>query len=122
MKDIGDDPVLNDLVEQVRTGDCILFVGAGVHAPPPEGSQYIYPEGKRPPLGKDLAKRLAEVSGFKKEFPHESPLDLQRVSLHLETKQGLGRKKLVDLLHQSSILMALPTGMYSLPGNWRPAS
>jgi len=100
LKDIVATPALMDLAEHVKTGECILFLGAGIHAPPPDGSQYTYPEEQRPPLGGDLSERLAEASGFKQEFPHESPRDLQRVSLYLETKPGLGRKKLVDLLHQ----------------------
>lgn len=100
LKDIAINPILTDLVEHVKRGECILFIGAGIHAPPPVGSQYIYPKKHRLPLGCDLSKRMAEVSGFRQEFPHESPRDLQRVSLYLEMKPGLGRKKLVDLLHQ----------------------
>jgi hypothetical protein len=87
---------LKELAEQVSQGQCILFLGAGVHAAPPEGSIYSYPEEQRPLLGEDLAEELARVSGFCKTFPKESPRDLMRVSLCCETE--LGRKKLVDLL------------------------
>jgi hypothetical protein len=34
--------------------ECILFVGAGIHAAPPARSLYEYPEAVRPLLGGDL--------------------------------------------------------------------
>ena len=38
-----------DLVaDAVRKRQCILFLGAGVHAPPPEGSPFAYPAEQRP--------------------------------------------------------------------------
>ena len=89
---------VKELVKHVEKGECILFLGAGVHAPPPEDSCYTYPAQERPLLGGDLAETLAEECGFKEEFPEESPCDLQRVSLCFEMTQGLGRKGLVDSL------------------------
>ena len=77
---------------------CVLFLGAGVHAPPPADGGFTYPEEERPLLGGDLAERLAEECDFKTKFPDESPRDLQRVALDYETEDGLGRKKLVDRL------------------------
>jgi SIR2-like protein len=102
MPQLDSTQTLNRLVENVRRGECILFLGAGVHAPPSQGSPHTYPEEHRPPLGGDLADRLAEESGFKRaikeeeEFRAESPRDLQRVSLYIHTR--LGRKELVDYL------------------------
>ncbi|WP_447970176.1 SIR2 family NAD-dependent protein deacylase [Nitrospira sp. M1] len=82
-----------ELVKQVKDGNCILFLGAGVHAPPSD-SRYSYPESERVPLGGTLASELAEEFEFKTEFPDDSPHDLQRVSLFIEQKAG--RKVLVD--------------------------
>jgi hypothetical protein len=96
----GATPAVKELVAQVRKGKCILFLGAGVHAPPPLDSGYTYPEEHRPPLGGDLAERLAAERGFAEKFPNESPRDLQRVSLYIETAPGLGRKTLVDGLER----------------------
>jgi hypothetical protein len=90
--------VLEELVDRVRKGDCILFLGAGVHAPPPEGSAYRYPEAHRPPMGSALANVLAKDCEFEKTVPRDSISDLQRVSLCYETTRGLGRKSLVDAL------------------------
>jgi hypothetical protein len=89
--------VLEDLVEQVRRGDCVLFLGAGVHAPPPEDSPYSYPEAHRLPLGSALARALAQDCEFEKTVPRDS-IDLQRVSLCYETTPGLGRNRLVATL------------------------
>jgi hypothetical protein len=89
---------LEDLVNRVRTGNCILFLGPGVHAPPPEGSPYKYPEAQRPLMGGALAQMLAKECYFEKALPKDPTWDLQRVSLCYETTQGLGRKSLVDAL------------------------
>ncbi len=89
---------VKQLVKHVKKEECILFLGAGVHAPPPDGSRYVYPEEQRPPLGGDLAKRLAAECDFEQKFPDESPRDLQRVSLCFEKTAGLGRSSLVDFL------------------------
>jgi hypothetical protein len=90
--------VLEDLVAKVRMGDCVLFLGAGVHYPPPEGSPYQYSKSQAPPLGNSLAEILAKDCEFSKMLPKERTDDLQRVSLCYEATQGLGRKALVDAL------------------------
>jgi len=86
---------LKRLTTRVKAGECILFLGAGVHAPPPPGAPYTYPEEERLPLGKKLAELLSQDYGFGKKFPEELPGDLQRVSLYIETTDGLGRNALV---------------------------
>jgi hypothetical protein len=91
---------LRGLVKDIKKGECILFLGTGVHAPPPEGSHYTYPAEEAPPLGGDLAEILAEECNFKRTLPEESTRDLQRVSLCFETTRGLGRMKLVDSLNK----------------------
>jgi hypothetical protein len=96
--ELGPPQVVENLVNSIERGDCILFLGAGVHAPPPVDSPYVYLEEKRPPLGCDLAEKLAAECGFIQRLPHDSVGDLQRVSLCYQTTQGLGRKALVDSL------------------------
>jgi hypothetical protein len=49
-------------------------------------------------LGGGLSELLAGKYGFRKRFPEESPRDLQRVSLYVETSDGLGRNALVEFL------------------------
>jgi hypothetical protein len=51
--------VLDVIGYAVRSQRCILFLGAGVHAPPPEGSPFAYPPAQRPPIGAALSRRLA---------------------------------------------------------------
>jgi hypothetical protein len=89
------DMVLQTLPDHVRKGQCILFLGAALHAPPPESSSFNYPPNERPPLGGDLAQKLAEACGYERQFPNESCWDLQRVALCAEitlTRRGLVEK------------------------------
>src|SRR5437868_15299080 len=52
-----------DLYEAIKKRECILFLGAGVHYPPPADlPQYQYPVAYRPPLGNQLCRRLAADS------------------------------------------------------------
>lgn len=67
---------------------CVLFLGAGIHAPPPEGSPFEYPEEQRPPSGGALSRMLAESCGWRSRFPDDDPSNLQRVSLFFERSQG----------------------------------
>jgi hypothetical protein len=87
---------LQTLPDHVRAGHCILFLGAALHAPPPENSCFNYPSDERPPLGGDLAQKLAEACGYESQFPNESCRDLQRVALCAEIT--LTRRVLVDKL------------------------
>ncbi|MGI8435998.1 MAG: SIR2 family NAD-dependent protein deacylase [Chthoniobacterales bacterium] len=61
------------LAREVARGRCILFVGAGVHYPPPAGSPFeaSYPPEMRPPLGKELSKILADDCNLAASFPNE---------------------------------------------------
>lgn len=78
----------------VADGKCLLFLGAGVHSAPPEGSAYTYPDDVRPPLGSTLSESLAEKCGLASKYPNESQRNLGRVSLFYETLKS--RKELVD--------------------------
>ena len=95
----------NVLVEKIRKGECVLFLGAAIHAPPPEDSEFTWDEASRPFLADRLTKQLAEDSQFlsrypAKEFPWEYPLNLQRVSLFADSPDGGGRSALIDRLRR----------------------
>jgi SIR2-like domain len=91
---------VSDLVAQVaefvRTGECTLFLGAGVHSLPPPGCRYAYAEADAPPRGGDLARRLAasfdQADGI---FPDMG--DLRRVSLYYE-HVAFSRARLIEVL------------------------
>jgi hypothetical protein len=81
---------LEAIADAVREGRCVLFLGSGVHAPPPEGSTFDYPEDARPPLASALSERLAAASALAGRFPEERPTDLRRVALYVEEYLGRG--------------------------------
>jgi SIR2-like domain len=85
---------IEDIAKAVARGECILFLGSGVHAPPPDGSSYSYPEEERPPFGSVLSAQLAEKCRVLEAFPKESVANLQRMSLFFETAKG--RRQLVE--------------------------
>lgn len=105
--------LLEPIADVVTKGECILFLGAGVHYPPPAGSTHVYPEEHRPPLGGALSEALARNCNFAKRLPNESPTNLQRVALCYELEHS--RKRLVDEVRSavhtgkqpSSVLRAL---------------
>jgi len=78
-----DASAMKDVATAVENGRCLLFLGAGVHCAPPEGSSWTYPEEERPLLGTALSERLAEKCNLTEKYPHESPKNLQRVALFL---------------------------------------
>lgn len=84
------------IAEKVAAGQCILFLGAGVHAPPPAGSAYSYPEAERPPMGRALALHLAEKSGFSARYPEDTCKSLQRIAFDYELQERNSRKDLID--------------------------
>ena len=94
--DFGVDDVLAEIGEDVRRARCILLLGAGVHAAPPPGSAFTYPDEHRPPLGEQLGELLAKRSGLLEALPYESPRDLQRVALFYEISRS--RKLLVEAI------------------------
>jgi hypothetical protein len=86
------------VADKVREGDCILFLGAGVHRPPQESSGYVYPEEQRPCTTEELAKNLADECQYGMKFPEESCPKLERVSLYFQ--EELGRDELVNSLNR----------------------
>ncbi|HEY0080316.1 MAG TPA: SIR2 family protein [Pyrinomonadaceae bacterium] len=85
---------LDEIAASVSSGKCNLFLGAGVHASPPENSPYKYEESKRPPIGSALSRALAAKSQFSKRFPDEDIRNLQRVAQDFEVQ--FKRPKLIE--------------------------
>ena len=85
-----DPAVLNAVAQCVKQGQCILFLGAAVHSPPPEGSPHAYATSERPPLGGAFSEYLANLSGFATHFPGEPIWGLPRVALHYEVQRSRG--------------------------------
>ncbi len=84
----------NELVECIKKGECILFLGAMASAPSPEESPYKYEDV--PPSGAELSKILAEKSGY----PDQDINNLQRVSLFFEYREGGSRNSLVKSINE----------------------
>jgi hypothetical protein len=82
------DRAIDRLTSAIVERRCVLFVGAGIHAAPPEGSPFEYLDGQRPPSGGALSRMLAAECGWQDRFPGEDPSNLQRVSLFFERSQG----------------------------------
>ena len=91
-----DASVIGQIADVVRSEKCILFLGAGVHAPPPADSAFVYPEEKRPPLGSALSESLAAGCNLCGQFPHEDARNLQRVALFYEVARS--RQQLAEAI------------------------
>jgi len=99
-----------DLVgEGVRAQECILFLGAGVHASPPAGSAFSYPPQRRPPIGSTLSRELARKCGLAERLPREDPSNLQRVALAYEI--AFSRARLVDAVRDAVQVDKQPSPM-----------
>jgi SIR2-like protein len=92
--DVGN--ALGLIAESVRSQRCILLLGAGVHAPPPEESPFAYEAERRPPSGSALSAELAQTCGLAERFPNEDSSNLQRVALFYEIASS--RRQLVDAI------------------------
>lgn len=93
----------------VADHECILFLGAGVHAPPPPTSQFSYPEDQRPAIGSVLSHQLARACEFAKLLPSEDPGNLQRVALAYEI--AFSRARLVDAVRTAVTVDKQPSPM-----------
>ncbi|HEY7611812.1 MAG TPA: SIR2 family protein [Gemmatimonadales bacterium] len=85
------------VAECVRSGECTLFLGAGVHALPPPGCAYAYAEAEAPPRGADLARRLAAAFDPADAAIFPDTGDLRRVALYYE-HVAFDRARLVQAL------------------------
>ncbi len=104
-----DADAIDRIAALVRTGKCILFLGAGVHAPPPEGSPFHYPRADRPPLGGELSQLLAAACGLADRFPNENPANLQRVALFYEIARS--RNQLAEEIRNAVHVSKAPSPM-----------
>jgi hypothetical protein len=107
--------VLARIAERVDGRRCILFLGAGVHAPPPDGSPFEYPLEQRPPVGSQLSHELALACDFATRFPREDAGNLQRVALayELDREGGGSRAALVDAIADAVEANTAPSPMVS---------
>ena len=107
------DDVIGQIADAVSRQRCILFLGAGAHAPSPDRSPLQYPAELRPPIGAALSRKLAADCNLSGRFPSEDPSNLQRVALFYEVARS--RRQLVDAVinavqtdkHPSPMLRAL---------------
>jgi hypothetical protein len=102
------DDLIGKIADDIRQQRCILFLGAGVHAPPPDQSRFEYPAEHRPPIGATLSRKLADNCNFSKVIPGADPSNLQRVALCYEIAHN--RHQLVD-----AVIEAVETGKRPSP-------
>lgn len=89
-----EETILQLIAERVKQGQCILFLGAGIHCSVPKGLPYVYPDCHCPPRGSSLAQHLAERCSFADRFPRDDPKNLQRVALCYERQ--FSRRALIE--------------------------
>ncbi|MDQ3677418.1 MAG: SIR2 family protein [Actinomycetota bacterium] len=110
---MGDSSDLNRVLDLVAGGvreqKSILFLGAGVHAAPPEGSPFEYPADQRPPIGSALSRELARTCGLAERYPDEDLGNLQRVALFFEIERS--RHQLVDAVRDAVQVNKRPSPM-----------
>jgi hypothetical protein len=97
------------IAEVIRSRQCILFLGAGAHAPPPDDEADLYPAAQRPPIGAQLSRQLADACGLAERFPAEDVTNLQRVSLFYEIQRS--RHHLVDAVRNAVQVGKRPSPM-----------
>jgi hypothetical protein len=85
---------LDLIADAVRRQECILFLGAGVHAPPTSDS--VCEERPYPTLGTDLSVELAGLCDLAEQYPQEDPRNLARVATFFENR--LSRHQLVQAI------------------------
>jgi hypothetical protein len=78
------DDLIGKIADDISQQRCILFLGAGVHAPPPDKSRFEYPAEQRPPIGSALSRTLADKCSFSERIPGGDPSNLQRVAMCYE--------------------------------------
>src|SRR2546430_11583386 len=78
---------IDQIAAGVRSGQVVLFLGAGVHAskPAPAGQLEPPPDPRRPLFAGALADALARETRWTERFPEKPPKDhFQRVALDYE--------------------------------------
>jgi len=94
---IGEGSLLSDIVAKIKKRECVLFLGAAIHAAPPDakpdawpGDQWPpppWPPDQRPPFGSELSTRLATRSRYAMRHSDADVRDLKRVSLDYEIER-----------------------------------
>jgi hypothetical protein len=87
---------LDLIADAVRRQECILFLGAGVHAQPPDGSVHKWAREHCPALGADLSMKLASLCGLAERYPMEDTSNLARVATFFENQ--FSRHRLVQTI------------------------
>jgi hypothetical protein len=88
-----------EIVTAVKAGHCSLFMGAAVHAAPPDNHPvYRFPPEKLPPIGKGLARELSSDPDYQKRFPKDDVSNLAAVAQTYESLHQ--RKALVDRVRE----------------------
>jgi hypothetical protein len=88
-------PIPREIVDSVKKGECILFLGAMASAPSPPGSRFTYKKG--PPSGSVLCRWLACRFGYR----DEQAKTLARVSLYVQYREHGSRQFLVEALQRA---------------------
>jgi SIR2-like domain len=96
--DAGVDDFIGLITDAINQQHCILFLGAGVHAPPPDQSPFEYPAEQRPPIGAALSEKLAVGCKLSEQYPKEDARNLQRVALFYEIARS--RRQLVQAVSE----------------------
>jgi hypothetical protein len=87
-----------EVAEIVRSGECNLFLGAGVHSLPPALCPYSYAEAEAPPRGAELSRQLAIECKVGEDVVGDVT-DLRRTSLYYE-REKFGRSQLIGAVFQ----------------------
>lgn len=93
------DSTVRSIAEAVKSRECVLLLGAGVHAPPPPEEAALYPDSDRPPSSRELAYELAQLCSYESRRPGKSPYDFRRVTQFFELSSG--RQALIEELQRS---------------------
>ena len=90
------------LLAAIKRGECTLFLGAGVHAPPSSSADkaaYPYPDDHRPPLGDSFSCQLADQciseldTRSRGDRPDPNLADAQRAEIECKQREELREKK-----------------------------
>lgn len=98
------------LTTAICRGECILFLGSGIHAAS-SNPDFYYPEEVSLPRGSQLAEWLVEECELlgKNAIEKDSIHDLQRVALSIESESTLRRQALVELLKERLVTNKEPS-------------
>jgi hypothetical protein len=113
--------LVHTIAEYVDKGQCILFLGAGVHCRPPQDHpRFTYPDERRPMSGGELSQHLAGLCGFAERFPRDTKYNLQRVARCYEWDRSRGelcrniKQAIAERKEPSPALLGLATLRFPL--------